>query len=180
MHADRVWSHVYIDGGPELRRPAGAARAAARRGWQRNSSLALPAVVRETRSADGFTRKFLLALADGRRIEMVLMRFTGRMTACISSQVGCAMGCVFCATGQMGFSRQLDGRRNRRPGHAPARVLRASASGAPARVPGGQRLRNVVLMGMGEPLHNYDAVMRAAWTSCAIRTARPSARGRSP
>ena len=56
----------------------------------------------ETDSRDGFTRKYLLSLADGEKIETVLMRFTGRVTACISSQVGCAMGCVFCATGQMG------------------------------------------------------------------------------
>ena len=58
-------------------------------------------------STDGFTRKFLLGLADGERIEAVLMRFKGRATACVSSQVGCAMGCVFCATGQMGYRRHL-------------------------------------------------------------------------
>ena len=61
----------------------------------------------ETDSSDGFTRKYLLSLRDGERIETVLMRFTGRVTACISSQVGCAMGCVFCATGQMGYTRHL-------------------------------------------------------------------------
>ena len=66
-----------------------------------------PSVARETHSSDGFTRKFLLGLEDGRTIETVLMRFTGRTTACVSSQAGCAMGCVFCATGQMGFERHL-------------------------------------------------------------------------
>src|SRR5207247_2041791 len=92
---------------------------------------------------------------DGARIETVLMRFTGRVTACISSQVGCAMGCIFCATGQMGYVRHLT------PGEIVAqavhvaRQLRLSPAPAPA------RLRNVVLMGMGEPLHNYDAVMQA-------------------
>jgi 23S rRNA (adenine2503-C2)-methyltransferase len=81
------------------------------------------------------------------------MRYTGRVTACISSQAGCAMGCVFCATGQMGFTRHLA------PGEIVTqalhvdRVLRETGDG--------ERLRNLVLMGMGEPLHNYDAVMTA-------------------
>jgi 23S rRNA (adenine2503-C2)-methyltransferase len=114
---------------------------------------ALP-VSLETGSSDGFTRKYLLGLPDGERIEAVLMRFTGRATACVSSQAGCAMGCVFCATGQMGYRRQLDA------GEIVSQVVHLSralrATGEP------RRLRNVVFMGMGEPLHNYDAVMRAA------------------
>jgi 23S rRNA (adenine2503-C2)-methyltransferase len=114
---------------------------------------ALPVAV-ETESKDGFTRKFLLGLPDGERIEAVLMRYTGRATACISSQAGCAMGCVFCATGQMGFRRHLTtGEIVSQVVHV-ARVL--GTTGEPS------RLRNVVLMGMGEPMHNYDAVMRAA------------------
>ena len=72
-----------------------------------HARLAPLPVALATDSADGFTRKYLLGLADGRRIETVLMRYTGRVTACISSQAGCAMGCVFCATGQMGFARHL-------------------------------------------------------------------------
>src|SRR5690606_37405162 len=110
----------------------------------------------ETDSSDGFTRKFLLELADAARIETVLMRFTGRVTACISSQVGCAMGCVFCATGQMGYTRHLT------PGEIVAQAVHvARALRGAARDKDGGRLRNVVLMGMGEPLHNYDAVMQA-------------------
>ena len=117
----------------------------------------------ETDSSDGFTRKYLLELRDGERIETVLMRFNGRVTACISSQVGCAMGCVFCATGQMGFTRHLT------PGEIVAqavhvaRALRTPELAAACRSEPGMppRLRNVVLMGMGEPLHNYDAVMHA-------------------
>ena len=61
----------------------------------------------EIQYSDGFTRKFLLGLADGCRVETVLMHFRRRATACVSSQVGCAMGCVFCATAQMGLVRQL-------------------------------------------------------------------------
>ena len=60
--------------------------------------------VDDTASADGFTRKYLLKFGDGTEVESVQMGFPGRYTACLSSQVGCAMGCVFCATGQMGFS----------------------------------------------------------------------------
>ena len=112
-----------------------------------------------TDSSDGFTRKFLLSLADGRRIETVKMRFTGRVTACVSSQVGCAMGCVFCATGQMGFTRHLTaGEIVAQVVHVARAVKLAAPDGAPA---ASTRVRNVVLMGMGEPLHNYDAVMHA-------------------
>ena len=114
--------------------------------------LETPDVTADIASSDGLTRKFLLRLADGQTIETVLMGFTGRHTACVSTQAGCAMGCVFCATGQMGFSRHLTS------GEIVAQVLharRALGSGK------GDALRNLVLMGMGEPLHNYDAVMAA-------------------
>jgi 23S rRNA (adenine2503-C2)-methyltransferase len=115
-----------------------------------------------TESTDGFTRKFLLDLADGRRVETVKMRFTGRVTACVSSQVGCAMGCVFCATGQMGFTRQLTaGEIVAQVVHV-ARAVKLAALASPQAVPvSSMRVRNVVLMGMGEPLHNFDAVMHA-------------------
>ena len=114
----------------------------------RISSLALRSSID---SADGHTRKYLLGLADGAAIETVLMYFRGRATACVSTQVGCAMGCVFCATGQMGFTRHLS------PGEIVAQVVHV-ARVLRAR---GEVLRNIVLMGMGEPLHNYDATMTA-------------------
>jgi hypothetical protein len=129
------------DPGPRARPPRG-------RGAHRRAPVAL-----ETESVDGFTRKYLLGLADGERIETVLMRFTGRATACVSSQAGCAMGCVFCATGQMGYRRHLTA------GEIVAQVVHV-ARALRGREP--RRLRNVVFMGMGEPLHNYDAVMKAA------------------
>lgn len=115
-----------------------------------------PQQVEEIRSRDGLTRKFLLRLEDGQVIETVLMAYEGRFTACLSTQAGCAMGCVFCATGQMGFVRHL------RPGEIVAQVLhvrRALAASHP-----GRHLRNLVLMGMGEPMHNYDAVIKAMHT----------------
>jgi 23S rRNA (adenine2503-C2)-methyltransferase len=82
------------------------------------------------------------------------MYFRGRATVCVSTQVGCAMGCVFCATGQMGFRRHLT------PGEIVAQVVHV------ARVlrERGESLRNIVLMGMGEPLHNYEATMAAMET----------------
>ncbi len=111
-----------------------------------------PALADETASSDGLTRKFLLRLDDGQTIETVLMGYQGRHTACVSTQAGCAMGCVFCATGQMGFVRHL------RPGEIVAQVLHAQRA---LRARGEAWLRNLVLMGMGEPLHNYDAVITA-------------------
>ncbi len=111
-----------------------------------------PTVARETASSDGQTRKYLLTLVDGQAIETVLMGYTGRTTACVSTQVGCAMGCVFCATGQMGFTRHLTS------GEIVAQVLHHNRQ---LQETGQPRLRNLVLMGMGEPLHNYDAVMTA-------------------
>ena len=71
------------------------------------TTLAHPTVIAQQKSADGSTEKFLLQWPDGQAIETVIMAFRGRYTACVSSQAGCAMGCVFCATGQMGFMRHL-------------------------------------------------------------------------
>jgi len=111
-----------------------------------------PPTVCETPSGDGWTRKFLLRLRDGQEIESVLMGFPGRRTACLSTQAGCAMGCVFCATGQMGFVRNLSA------GEIVAQALHVERH---AREVLNERVRNLVLMGMGEPLANFDAVMHA-------------------
>lgn len=105
----------------------------------------------ESFSSDGFTHKLLLKLHDGQTIETVLMRFKGRATVCLSTQAGCAMGCVFCATGQMGLSRHLT------PGEIVGQVLHVTRILRES----GESLRNIVLMGMGEPLHNYEGTMAA-------------------
>ncbi len=115
-------------------------------------SLTMPEVVSTTVSSDGLTRKYLLRLSDGQTVETVLMGYPGRFTACLSTQVGCAMGCVFCATGQMGFTRNLQ------PGEIVSQVLHVQRE---LQDLNGGRLRNLVLMGMGEPLHNFANVMRA-------------------
>jgi len=108
------------------------------------------ALRRMQEAPDRAAAKFLVALEDGQTVECVLMRFDdGRRSACVSTQVGCAMGCAFCATGLGGFSRNLSA------GEILGQVLviRARADA---------RLSNVVFMGMGEPLANYDATVRAA------------------
>lgn len=118
----------------------------------RSSPFTGTSLVAETPSADGQTRKYLLALPDDERVEGVIMGYPGRYTACLSTQVGCAMGCVFCATGQMGFRRHLKAGEIVAQARFLDRLLRQSR---------GDRLRNLVMMGMGEPLHNFDETMRA-------------------
>ncbi len=102
-------------------------------------------------SSDGETVKTLFTLPDGARIESVLMHYNERQTLCISSQAGCAMGCVFCATGQMGFKRNLNS------GEIVEQVIHLGREIAR----GGDKVTNIVIMGMGEPFHNYDEVMAA-------------------
>lgn len=105
-------------------------------------------------SADGGrTRKWLFRTPDGASVEAVLMGYRKRTTLCISSQAGCAMGCTFCATGQFGFERHLD------PGEIVAQVAYANAALQSQPISGSpNRVTNVVFMGMGEPLANYENV----------------------
>src|SRR5712692_5199040 len=129
-----------------------------------------PMIVRsELHSKDDRTRKILLELADGKLIESVLMLYppnresSARATVCVSTQAGCAFGCTFCATGQMGFDRHLSAGEIVAQVLYFARGLRASpwsAAGLPGSTPI-DHVTNIVLMGMGEPLHNYDNVLQA-------------------
>ncbi len=107
--------------------------------------------VRWLDSSDGLTRKTLFKLPNNRLIEAVLMRYEKRKTLCISSQAGCAMGCVFCATGQMGFHGQLSSGQIVAQVMYYARMLQDE----------GLAVTNIVVMGMGEPFHNYDNTMKA-------------------
>lgn len=109
---------------------------------------ALTPLVKEI-SRDG-TRKYLFGCTDGLQIETVLIPDEGRLTACLSTQVGCALACAFCLTGKMGFVRHLQ------PGEIVDQVLALQRDLQP-----GERIGNLVLMGMGEPLHNYDATVKA-------------------
>ena len=103
-------------------------------------------------SHDG-TRKLRLTTSDGRAIESVIIPDGDKTTLCISSQVGCAIDCQFCATAKLGLSRNLDA------GEIVDQVYRARA--LLAEVDPGRRITNLVYMGMGEPLHNYDEVMQS-------------------
>jgi 23S rRNA (adenine2503-C2)-methyltransferase len=102
-------------------------------------------------STDGETQKTLFHLPDGRPIETVRMRYEKRRTLCISTQSGCAMGCVFCATGQMGYLRNLSS------GEIVEQVLHYARLLARQ----GEQVSNIVVMGMGEPFHNYEATLAA-------------------
>jgi len=102
-------------------------------------------------SKDGNTRKVLFSLPDGHAVETVLMRYEKRETLCISTQSGCALGCVFCATGQMGFRRNLSSGEIIEQVVFFARELKDSD----------REITNVVFMGMGEPFHNYEGTLAA-------------------
>ena len=113
-----------------------------------------PFKVEIEQSADqGATRKWLFRAAGGAAIETVLMGYPKRATVCISSQAGCALGCTFCATGQFGFERHLE------PGEIVAQVAYAQAFLRTVGIAGSpDHLTNIVFMGMGEPLANYNRV----------------------
>jgi len=111
--------------------------------------IATPAVSRHDQSEDG-TQKFVLTLADGKQIESVFIPDTPAQTFCVSTQVGCAMGCAFCLTGKMGLIRNLTAAEIAGQVRVLAHALKLHDQGF-----------NIVLMGMGEPLHNYDETMKA-------------------
>jgi len=110
-------------------------------------ALTLPTIVRSFQSEDG-TQRFLLRLEDGEMIESVIIPGNDRLTFCVSSQVGCALACTFCLTGLLGLTRNLTA------GEIVSQVVLLARSGASTRF-------SIVLMGMGEPLQNYDNVLKA-------------------
>lgn len=121
---------------------------ALREALNEHAPAAVLELLRTARASDG-TRKYLFKTHDGHLIETVMIPEKGRNTVCISTQVGCAMGCKFCATGLMGIKRNLNAR------EIAEQVLVAARDVAP------ERISNVVVMGMGEPMLNYDATLQA-------------------
>jgi 23S rRNA (adenine2503-C2)-methyltransferase len=113
------------------------------------ATAALPEVEQTTASQDG-SRKLVFRLADGARVSAVVMPDDGRITVCLSTQVGCGYACAFCLTGTMGLTRNLDA------GEIVGQLLAANAS-----LPAGEHVTHVVFMGMGEPLANYAALVQA-------------------
>jgi 23S rRNA (adenine2503-C2)-methyltransferase len=148
FHARQLYRWIYKSGVAEIDRMTDLSKALRAR-LQGELVVSTPRVVADDRSVDG-TRKLVLELTDTRRIEAVFIPDTPAMTFCISTQVGCAMACGFCLTGKMGLVRNLTA------GEIAGQVrVLAAATGlldAPF---------NIVLMGMGEPLHNYDHTMKA-------------------
>ncbi len=155
FRAEQVWGWLYrslVADFEQMRNlPAGL-----RERLAAETTLHAVTPVEETVSADKQTRKVLFALGDGQTIESVLMLYRRRRTVCVSSQVGCAIGCPFCATGQGGFVRDLTA------GEMVGQVLYFARQGKER---GHQRpATNVVFMGMGEPLANYQATRQAIET----------------
>ena len=126
---------------------------ALRSGLSDSASIQLPEVVADQLSSDG-SRKWLLRLEDGNCIETVFIPESERGTLCVSSQVGCVLNCSFCSTAQQGFNRNLS------TGEIIAQVW-VAARALGSRADSNRVISNVVMMGMGEPLLNYDNVVRA-------------------
>ena len=148
FHARQLYRWIYKHGVSDIDRMTDLGRPL-RAMLKAEFVLTTPRIVKDEVSIDG-TRKFLLELADKRQIEAVFIPDTPAMTFCISTQVGCAMSCGFCLTGKMGLVRNLTA------GEIAGQVrVLAAATGLL------DRAFNIVLMGMGEPLHNYDNTMKA-------------------
>jgi 23S rRNA (adenine2503-C2)-methyltransferase len=148
FHAHQIFQWIYARGVTDFNAMTDLGRDL-RAQLARDLDLSTPTVARRERSADG-TTKFLLQLADGHLIESVFIPDTPSQTFCISTQVGCAMRCAFCLTGKMGIVRNLTAGEIA----GQVRVLLRDLNMLDQRF-------NIVLMGMGEPLHNYDATMKA-------------------
>lgn len=125
----------------------------ARQYVQQNFSFSRPQIIKVTESEDK-TVKFLMQFEDQKNAESVLIPFQQKYTLCISSQVGCAMNCAFCYTGRQGFTRHLS------TAEIVGQLLQAKSWLAQNR-PGDERVLNIVFMGQGEPLHNFEAVKKA-------------------
>ena len=147
-HARQIYAWIYAKGVADFDRMTDLPRAL-RQELSAHFRLETSEVVQREQSADG-TTKFLLKLADGRHIESVFIPDTPAQTFCISTQVGCAMKCGFCLTGKMGLVRNLTAGEIA----GQVRVLAGELSLRDSKF-------NIVLMGMGEPLHNYDNTMKA-------------------
>jgi 23S rRNA (adenine2503-C2)-methyltransferase len=148
FHARQVFQWVHKRGVTDFAQMSDLSRDL-RTELDRHFEILTPRVVRTERSVDG-TTKFLLRLADGKQIESVFIPDTPSQTFCISSQVGCAMKCGFCLTGKMGIDRNLTAGEIA----GQVRVLARELQMLDTRF-------NIVLMGMGEPLHNYENTMQA-------------------
>ncbi len=154
LRAKQLWHQIYNRGQRGFEAMSDIARP--QRTWlAERFTLARPEVVTELVSTDG-TRKWLLRTPDGHDFEMVFIPDADRGTLCVSSQVGCTLNCRFCYTGTMRLVRNLDA------GEIVGQVMLArDALGEWPSLPEGRMLSNIVMMGMGEPLYNFDNVRDA-------------------
>ncbi len=152
--ARQLWNWIYARGVTDIEAMTNIA-ASARRTLAAHFTLARPSIVRDLTSTDG-TRKWLVGFGDGQKVETVFIPEEDRGALCISSQVGCTLSCSFCHTGTMPLVRNL------KAGEIVAQILIAR-DGLHEWMPKGtpRALTNIVLMGMGEPLFNYDHVAKA-------------------
>ncbi|MEY4418102.1 MAG: hypothetical protein RIQ88_540 [Actinomycetota bacterium] len=127
----------------------------------------LLAEVKRLKTANGDTIKFLWRLFDGALVESVLMRYPGRITLCVSSQAGCGMNCPFCATGQAGLTRNMSAAEIIEQIVMANKVIAAGELGGKKDSQYEERVSNIVFMGMGEPLANYNRLMQAVRTMVA-------------
>jgi 23S rRNA (adenine2503-C2)-methyltransferase len=148
--ADQIWQWLYKQLATEIQDMTSLPKAL-RAKLEEVAVLHTPRVLTTQESLTAETRKDLLEMRDGEQVEVVLMRYIERRTVCVSTQVGCAIGCQFCATGQMGFQRNLSS------GEIVAQVLHFERTLRAQ----GRRVTNIVFMGMGEPLLNYDNTLAA-------------------
>ncbi len=154
LRAKQLWHQIYNRGATSFETMSDIAKP--QRAWlAERFEIARPAVVVEQVSTDG-TRKWLLKTADGHDFEMVFIPDADRGTLCVSSQVGCTLNCRFCHTGTMRLVRNLT------PGEIVGQVMlaRDALEEWPSQ-PEGRMLSNIVMMGMGEPLYNFDNVRDA-------------------
>ena len=154
LRAKQIWHWIYNRGVTDFANMSDIAKP--QRGWfAERFTIARPAVVEAQVSSDG-TRKWLLQTHDGHDFEMVFIPDADRGTLCVSSQVGCTLNCRFCHTGTMQLVRNLDA------GEIVGQVMLArDALGEWPSQPEGRMLTNIVMMGMGEPLYNFDNVRDA-------------------
>ncbi len=150
FRAKQLWGWLYVHAAPDFNQMDNLPKRLRQQLAEQFSLSPFTEAARQ-HSKDGQTVKALFQLPDGNYVETVLMAYDRRRTVCISTQAGCALGCVFCATGQMGFFRHLSA------GEIVAQVLFFARELAER----GERVTNVVFMGMGEPLHNYDQTLAA-------------------
>ena len=144
-HADTLRAHIFRRGNQDIHAISGLPRSFYHF-LDENTAPFLPECIAAQGDADG-TRKLLLRMDDGREVESVLIPGKGRLTQCVSTQIGCAVGCGFCLTATGGLTRNLE------TAEIVGQIFAAERQC-------GRRARNIVLMGMGEPLHNYDAVAK--------------------